>query len=60
MPLSSNPSNPSRRLVLGALAALPTLPLLIVASAQAQATNPGTPLRTGAGFHSLRSAIPDR
>ena len=50
MPLSSNPGSPSRRLVLGALAALPTLHLPFVASAQAQTTNPGAPLRTGAGF----------
>src|SRR5882757_7020828 len=50
MPSLSNPSIPSRRLVLGALAALPTLHLPFVASAQAQTTNPGAPLRTGAGF----------
>src|SRR6266700_2335339 len=47
---SSNPSIPSRRLVLGALAALPTLPLPFVASAQAQTTTPGAPLPTGGGF----------
>ncbi len=50
MPLSSNPSIPSRRLVLGALAALPALPLPFVASAQAQTTTPGAPLPTGGGF----------
>src|SRR5713101_8274169 len=50
MPLSSNPNIPSRRLVLGALAALPTLPLPFVASAQAQTTTPGAPLPTGGGF----------
>ena len=60
MPLSSNPSSPSRRLVLGALAALPTLPLPFVASAQAQTTNPGRRLAPGPVFHSLRSEIPDR
>ncbi|MET4204707.1 MULTISPECIES: hypothetical protein [unclassified Bradyrhizobium] len=49
MQSSYNPSNPSRRLVLGALAALPTLPIPFVAIAQAQTTPPG-PLPTGAGF----------
>jgi hypothetical protein len=50
MPSSSDPSRASRRLVLGALAALPTLPLPFVASAQAQTTIPASPLSTGAGF----------
>src|SRR5260370_8680852 len=50
MPLSSNPSIPSRRLVLGALAALPTLHLPVVGSGQAETTTPGAALRTGAGF----------
>src|SRR5258708_3528793 len=50
MPLSSNPSIPSRRLVLGALAALPALPLPFVASASVRTAVAQTPIVTGAGF----------
>ena len=45
---SSNPNSPSRRLVLGVLAALPAVSVPIVASVQTATAQ--APLPTGAGF----------
>ena len=44
------PNNPSRRLVLSAVAALPALSVPLVANAQAQTTTAQAPAATGGGF----------
>src|ERR1700739_3360577 len=46
----SRPNDPSRRLVLSALAALPAFSVPLVANAQAQTTAGQAPAATGGGF----------
>src|SRR5258707_15156911 len=46
----SRPNDPSRRLVLSALAALPAFSVPLVANAQAQTTTAQAPVPTGSGF----------
>ena len=47
---SSRPNEPSRRLVLGALATLPVLSVPLIPNAQAQTTTAQAPSTEGAGF----------
>src|ERR1700710_2451445 len=50
MMLYSRPNDPSRRLVLSVLAALPAFCVPLVANAQAQTTTAQAPVPTGSGF----------